>query len=187
MDLDPQSMTQRPQERLSCEVFEGAHDYWRNELVADDELESNLGKHGDELEQLASEADRRLHDVNRRLDGAAARSAMVVSAAAIASGIQITQSPNCWLVGSIIASMASAALALPLVRFRRAPEVNVSALAARLPTWSSHRLRLEIINVKMHSVSISEGWMRTRSKLLLASLITLAAAIGLTALSTTLR
>lgn len=145
------------------------------------ELERELSMRGEELRLLSAEADRRLVDVNRRLDNAASRGAMVVSAAAIASGVQVAQGASIWLVGSVIASLVAATLALPLIRFRREREVNVRHLVRSISDWSPERLRLEIINVKTDLVKVAEDWMRVRSRLLLASLIALAGAIALTA------
>ncbi len=147
-----------------------------------DALEKVLLNHKDELAILGEEADRRLHDVARRLDAAASRGAMVVSAAAIASGVQVGQSPSPWLVGSVVASLVAAGLSLPLVRFKRGAEVNVSHLTKELAQWTPERLRLEVINVKMAFVKVAEKWMVVRSRLLLASLIALALAIALTIL-----
>ena len=146
-------------------------------------LDSVLAGHMPELHLLANEADRRLQDVNRRLDSAAARGAVIISAAAIASGVQVAQTSTTWTVSSIVASMISAVLALPLVRFSRGAEVAVARLTASLSTWSPNRLELEILNVKMSAVKQSERAMRRRSRLLLFSLVSLAAAIALTAVS----
>lgn len=147
-----------------------------------EELEAKLSRHHEELSLLATEADRRLADVNRRLDNAASRGAMVVSAAAIASGVQVAQGASIWLIASVLASLVAAALALPLMRFKRGKEVNVGQLVKDLADWSPERLRLEVVNAKTELVKVGEDWMRLRSRLLLASLTTLAVAIGLTVL-----
>ena len=92
--------------------------------MENDELEAKLDFHQAELGTLAREADRRLADVNHRLEVLASRGSMIIGAAAIASGVQISQDASVWLVCSVIASLAAAVLAIPLLRFRRGQEVN---------------------------------------------------------------
>ena len=150
--------------------------------MENDELEAKLDVHQDELGTLAREADRRLADVNHRLEVLASRGSMIIGAAAIASGVQISQGASVWLVCSVIASLAAAVLAIPLLRFRRGQEVNVGHLVKTLGTWSPNRLSLEVINAKTALIAAAEKWMKARSRVLLASLCMLAAAIGLTAL-----
>ncbi len=147
-----------------------------------DELEAELSPHQEELALLATEADRRLADVNRRLDNAASRGAIVVSAAAIASGVQVAQGASFWLIASVLASLIAAALALPLMRFKRGQEVNVGQLVKDIANWSPQRLKLEVINAKTVLVNVGEDWMRSRGRLLLASLAALAVAIVFTVL-----
>lgn len=83
---------------------------------------------------------------------------------------------------SVVASLISAGVALPLIRFRRGKELKVTSLLKGIASWSPRRLELEVINVKMTLVEDGERWMRGRSRLLFASLTMLATAVALTAL-----
>lgn len=141
-------------------------------------LTSELTPHSDAIRLLSHEADRRLVDVNRRLEILASRGSFVVGAAAVASGVQLTQGLDLGLVLSTCCALIAVGLSLPLLRFKRGQEVNVVALVRQLVDRSAIELELELINAKMKLVKDGERWARGRSRLLLASLVALGLSIA---------
>jgi hypothetical protein len=145
-----------------------------------EELEAQLQSRADQLTRLGVEADRQLVDVARRRDNASTRAALVVSSAAIASGVQLSKTTNGWMIASVIAALVAAGLAVPLLGFSDKIEVKVRALLLQIGTWSPRRLELEILNVKNDLIDQQEKSLVWRSRLLLSSLIALAVAIAFT-------
>ena len=88
--------------------------------------------HESELGLLVSEADRQFGDEARRVGSAVNRAILLISLAAISSGIQMAGTHSLWQALVVAFALAAASLAIPVILFRKGEEVSIDDLQEHL-------------------------------------------------------
>jgi len=157
--------------------------------------EANLEKHAPELAMLSAEATRQMAEVGARIDSAASRATILISSAAVASGIQATASSSVFQILALIFSLGAALLAIPVLLFRRgkaqdkrkghAKEVSIEERLDHLLTWSPRRLEWDLLTAKREITKQDRFALDRRASYLRWGFVSLALAIVFTGLQLT--
>ena len=151
----------------------------------DADLEARLHPHESELGLLASEADRQLGDEARRAESAVNRATLLISSAAIASGIQLSGTPSIWQALAVVFTLAAASLAIPVILFRKEEEVSIDDLQEHLYNWSPMRMQLDVLNTKRAILKNDREALARRAAILRLGFLSLAFSIFFTGLQIT--
>lgn len=125
---------------------------------------------------LMKEADRRLVDVSRRLDGSASRAGIVIGAALVAASVQLPGTG--WArAAPVVLALAAAVLAVLVLRFRGGREVSVAKLLEKVDDGTLPELEEKLLRTKIGIYTEDETVLKRRGILLLWSYICLVGAV----------
>jgi hypothetical protein len=146
----------------------------------DSQLERELSEHQEALSILAREADRRIGDVARRHEVLNNRATLLISSAAIASGVQVGGVAGGWQLAALAATLLAALAGIASLFGRRGREVNLDALQRTLYGRGPRELELEVLNVKRATLNDDESSVSRRYRAIRAGFVLLAVAVLLT-------
>lgn len=113
-----------------------------------DDLETCLGEHAEQLTIIGEELDRQRTSLTARRSALSSRAALLIGAASIASGFHVAGQTNAWQVLAVAASLVSAMLGVVALWPRQGPDVNVDSFIDGLYRLGPHSTQLELINTK---------------------------------------
>lgn len=143
----------------------------------DAELEAQLAGHGEQLQLLGTELDRQRASYSSRMAASNSRAAILIGAASLGAGFQLTAATSGWQVASVGMTVVAALCGVIAMWPRRGDELNIDPMVDVMYNFGPRETEWNLLKHKLRVHNLDEVASRLRRRWVLAGFLFLALSV----------